>query len=204
MNKGLRWSLALSVAPATDLITLDEAKAHLRVDDAASDTYIENTLIPAALQGFDGAAGCLGRALITQTWLLYLDSFPDSGRAIQVPLSPLQSITSIAYVDTEGASQTWAASKYIVDNEAEPGLVTPAYNEVYPSTRDQLQAVTITYKAGYGLTAATVPERIRQRILIEIADLYEHRQTAVIGVTGIAIPRQPDDLIYSYRVGVIG
>ena len=53
----------------------------------------------------------MGRALLTQTWDMYLDEFPCAGEII-IPLSPLQSVTSVSYVDQHGATQTWASANY--------------------------------------------------------------------------------------------
>jgi uncharacterized phiE125 gp8 family phage protein len=70
--------------------------------------------------------------------------------------------------------QTWAATKYIVDILSQPGRVSLAYGQSYPTTYSEIQAVQIRFVAGYGL-AADVPECIKQAILLKVADLYEHR-----------------------------
>lgn len=197
--RDIHWSMLLSTAPTIEPVSRDEAKAHLRVDDAASDDYIDDQ-ITIARRRYDGIEGILGRALITQTWLLYLDKFPAEGSPILLPLSPLQSVTSLAYVDSGGTSQTWAASEYQVDAKSEPPRIKPAYGEVYPVTRAVPNAVTITAKLGYGDTAATVPLDIRHRILIEVADLYEQRQSVIVGVAAVRSPIEADRLIHNYRV----
>src|SRR4030067_860491 len=84
-------------------------------------------------------------ALITQTWELYLDAFP--AWEIRVPKPTLQSITSIVYTDTDGILQTLAGSMYLVDNKSEPGRITPAFGEVWPVTRAQINAVIVRFVA---------------------------------------------------------
>jgi uncharacterized phiE125 gp8 family phage protein len=74
--------------PATRLLTTDEAKTHLRVDDSAEDGYVDS-LVLTAEHHLDGFSGVLGRALITQTWQRSFDGFP-CGDTIRLPIGPLQ------------------------------------------------------------------------------------------------------------------
>lgn len=58
--------------PAIEPVTLDEAKAHLRVDINAEDSLITRLISDAR----EWVERFLRRSLITQTWALYLDAFP--------------------------------------------------------------------------------------------------------------------------------
>ena len=155
-------------------ITLQEAKDHLRVDSADDDSLIE-ALIAVAVDRVDGRTGTLGRALITQTWDLVCDLFP--WWEIPVPLPPLQSVTSIQYIATDGTLTTLSSSLYKVDTVSEPGRITPAYAQVWPATRDEINAVTVRFVAGYGATAQSVPTPIRQALLLTIGHWYLNRET---------------------------
>lgn len=155
-------------------LTLDEAKDHLRVTGTADDADIAAKLRSAVSQ-LDGAEGLLNRALITQTWAMKLDAFPHCG--FDIPLPPLQSVTSISYVDGDGVTQTLATSVYRVLNAGAPmhkGRVELAYGQCWPTTRCQSQAVTVTFVAGYG-ARNDVPEHIRHLILIMVKEAYDHR-----------------------------
>lgn len=136
-------NLEITVAPASLPISVAEAKRHLRVTGTDEDTHIK-TLIRAATAHVEALTR---RALVTRTAVMRMDAFPSG--AIEVPLAPLRSVTSIAYIDTAGDSQTWAASKYDVDVRSRPGRIEPAYGEVYPSTRDDMNAVTVTFVCGH-------------------------------------------------------
>ncbi|MBI3936772.1 MAG: hypothetical protein HY323_07325 [Betaproteobacteria bacterium] len=143
------------------------------------------------------------RALITQTWKLALNDFPDdSACQLWLPLPPLQSVTSIVYVDTAGDSQTWAASKYQVTTPAGPramhGGILPAYGEYWPSTREQMEAVIVTFVAGYG-AAGAVPQGIKQWMLLAIGDLYEHRQSVIVGAAVTEIKGTVEGLLDPFR-----
>jgi uncharacterized phiE125 gp8 family phage protein len=118
-------------------------------------------------------------ALITQTWDLSLDAFPSW--ELRVPKPPLQSVTSITYVDTDGVTQTLAADQYLVDIKSQPGLITPAYGLVWPSTRAQSNAVTIRFICGFG-AAATVSDETKQWMLVRIKHQYDNRGPNATGI----------------------
>jgi uncharacterized phiE125 gp8 family phage protein len=160
-------SLKPVTTPSEEPVSLQEARAHLRLE-SREDEYLTN-LITAAQRHCESF---LGRALITQTWDLMLDCFPAD--EIEIPLPPLQSITYVKYKDTAGVLQTLDISCYIVDANSQPGRVSPAYGQSWPSTYDEIQSVQIRFVAGYG-AAADVPQSIKSAILIKLADLYEHR-----------------------------
>jgi len=128
-------------APTGYPLALGAVKDHLRVDGQAEDDYITGLMAGAASY----AEGFIWRALLTRPLDLVLDAFPA---VIRPPLPPLRSVTSITYIDTAGASQTLAASKYQVDAKAEPARIKPAYGEVWPGTRAVYNAVTVRYEAG--------------------------------------------------------
>lgn len=183
-------SLKLITAPVAEPITLTEAKAHLRITGADDDTYI-TSLIVAARQG---AEHITGRTLMAQTWELALDWFED---AIRLPRPPLTSITSVKYLDDAGALQTMSASAYLLDDHSEPARLLPAYDTSWPATRTQANAVLIRYVAGYA-SAATVPQEIKNWMLLRIGMLYGSRESVVIGVPIAELPFV-DRLLDAYR-----
>lgn len=193
-------TVTLVTAPTSEPITRAEAKAHLRVDSTAEDTLIDN-LIKAFRFSVDGKDGWLNRALITQTWKLYLDRFPLSSRTpVIVPLPPLQSVTHIKYYDADGTQQTWGASNYVVDSAAEPGLIFPAYNVVWPTTRDMPNAVEIQFVAGYGASSTYIPEAIRQAGLLQIGHWYANRESVAVGASVQTMPQASEWLLRPYHV----
>lgn len=202
-------SFSRTVAPSGSVLTLNEAKTQLKLDaDITEDDAFIQALIDGATQYLDGIDGILNRALLTQTWQLKLDEFPRYNSmvsnvqrdvyAIKLPLPPLQSVSSVQYVDTAGVTQTWASSNYVVDTANEPGRIYPAYDKCYPSIRSQPEAVTITFVAGYG-EAAAVPQPIKSAMLLLIRAWYDHR--AAVGSSHITnkLPYGVDTLLASYK-----
>jgi uncharacterized phiE125 gp8 family phage protein len=162
-------SFQTTIEPSTEPITTAEAKSHIRVDVSTEDTLIDDYIKVARRL----SERLTRRSFITQTITLKLDGF--SGGEIVLPRSPAQSVTSIQYVDTDGATQTWSSSLYDVDTSSEPARVTPAYDEDFPDTRAVANAVTVTYVAGYG-SASDVPEELRLLIRLLVGHYFENRE----------------------------
>jgi uncharacterized phiE125 gp8 family phage protein len=185
----------LVAGPATEPITRAQAKTHCHVTTADEDDGMD--LIIAAARG--RCEQETQRALITQTWDLTFDAFPCE---IDVPSPPLLTVTSINYVDTAGETQLLASSRYQVDAPVGPhcarGRIRPAYGMVWPSTRDQMNAVTIRITAGYGATRVTVPAALRQGMLIDVGTLFEFRQDLIDG-TAIEIPLYAKRIFRRFR-----
>ena len=194
-------SLTLVIAPAEAPISLTRALGHLRVKSGEENDLVAD-LIVAVTTYVDGASGILGRALVTQTWDLKLDRFPVSSLIpIEVQLPPLQSVSSIKYIDTDGVEQEWDNSEYqVASGENSPlARILPAFNESWPITRNQPDAVTIRYVAGYG-TPADVPGAIKSAMLLIIGELYERREEAIAGTIISRIPFGAEALLRSFRV----
>jgi uncharacterized phiE125 gp8 family phage protein len=113
----------------------------------------------------------LQRYLITQTLDAYFDEWPWVDDRSEIRLPPLQSVTSITYVDTNGDTQTLAANRYMVDAVSQPARIRPAYGVTWPSVRDQTNCITVRFVAGYG-AASAVPDCVKTWIKLKIAELH--------------------------------
>lgn len=153
--------------PAEEPITLAEAKLHLRVDHADEDALIEALIAVAR----EKAEHLTGRALVTQTLEWISDVFPD---CIRLWKTPLQSVTSIKYLDAAGNHQTLSESAYWVDSDGAPARIVAVDGQSWPETSTQPNAVRVRYVAGYG-AAADVPESIKQWMKLTIGVLYDRR-----------------------------
>lgn len=163
---------SITSGPAVEPITTAQAKTHLRVDTADEDSYIAG-LVTLARQWVEEMANL---CLITQTVTEKFDNFPYNGGYLTLAKAPVQSITSITYVDTNGATQTWSSAAYETDLIQKPPRILPVYGGTYPSSRLQLSPITVTYVAGYGDEGTDVPEPIRHAMKLLIAELYEGRE----------------------------
>lgn len=168
----------LVTGPAAEPVTLDEAKAHLRVDGDDEDDYI-TSLIVAARQA---AEAYTRRALITQTWRHTGDRFSGT---VTLPHQPVQSVASVE-IDGEALS----SDAYEADTPTGRVKALAAY------AAEDIGGVAITYEAGYGDTASDVPQAIRQAILLMVGHLHENRESQ-------EMPGMAKALLAPYRVMLI-
>lgn len=183
--------LTLVTPPAIEPVTLAEAKSHLRVEATADDSLIQG-LIQAAREAGESFTG---RALIHQTWRLTLDAWPAQplpwwdgvvdgadiagpAVAILLPRPPLASVTEIRTYAANGVATPVPTSVYDVDSSGLPGRVRLSEGQSWPAPGRSLAGIEIDFVAGYGASAAAVPQTIRLGILAEVARLYEHRGDA--------------------------
>lgn len=188
------------IAPTAEPVTVAEAKSSpsFRVDATRDDAAIASLLVVA--RGM--AEGITRRALMQQTLELVLDGFPHDGilNEIVLPCPPLASVTSIKYIDTNGAEQTLASTEYTVDTSSEPGRVYPAFAKAWPGTRGVPNDVRVRYVAGYA-SAAHVPEEIKAWIRMRAGTLYDNPQAVVVGQTVESVPKDfIDGLLDDWRV----
>lgn len=166
-------SLTLISGPSAEPITLAEAKLHCRVDaDLTADDALITALIVAARERAEHE---LGRALISQTWERVLDAFPADDD-ILLGMPPVQSITSVKYIDPTGVEQTVSGSLYVLDKERE-GWAILAAGATWPDTMDTANAVRVRFVAGE-TSAASVPESIKLWIRLHVGEWYASRELA--------------------------
>lgn len=160
----------LITPPAALAVTLDQARANLRIDGTSMDA-----LITTFLEGITEALEHeLGRALITQCWRVTLDAFPStSPAAIRLARAPLVSVQSIQYFDLAGVLQTLDPATYIVDTVSAPGRVVPAPGCTWPQAQARVNAVAVNYTCGYGATADSTPKNVRLYVLAKLVEQFE-------------------------------
>lgn len=187
----------LITPPVKQPLTINEVRDHCRASRTTvtvDDPYI-STLIDAAV-GY--AEHVTGRAIMTQTWEYIADCFSSELHLIKCPV---QSITSIKYLDNAGAEQTLATSLYRVDLDSEPARITPAYAQTWPPTYSVNAAVRIRFVSGY-TTADLVPRALRHAMLLLIAAWYENRESFIVGqgFTTQNIPIHAEKILLQDRV----
>ena len=158
-----------TVEPTIEPITLEELKDRVRVTGCDDDAQLTQ-MLKAARQQVEADSY---RRLITQTVVGYMDAFRWV-REIEMRMAPIQSITSIAYTDMNGDAQTFSASNYSTDIISSPPRIVLKTNQtLWDYTEDNTpNAVAITFVAGYGTTAASVPVQARLAIVEYARLLY--------------------------------
>jgi uncharacterized phiE125 gp8 family phage protein len=186
-----------ATSPATEPVTLAEAKSHLRVDYSTEDAYI-TALIVAARSYCEELTG---RAFAQRTFTATLDEFPSLGADIVVPRAPLVSVQSLSYRDGNGVAVTMTANTdYRVTTSVLPGRIRlPVTTGAWPATRRIDDAVTIAFTAG----AATAPATAKQAMLLLIGHWFENRESVVQGTISTAVQTTTRALLSTLRLGDI-
>lgn len=188
-----QYRRVIQTAPAAEPVTLAEVKRQRNIFSTDHDTELTR-LITAARQYVERY---LNRALISQTWDLYIDAFPTQ---IIVPLPPLQSITTVKYYDTAGVQQTLSSALYtVVSQTSGPAVITPAVDQSWPDIQTRPNAVEVRFVAGYGAASTAVPEPIRQALFLLIGQWSENTE-ASLPQSLSEIPFGVRALLDTYRV----
>jgi uncharacterized phiE125 gp8 family phage protein len=186
--------LVLTSGPASEPVTLAEAKAHLRVDHTSEDALIASLILTSRLH----IEAALGLALITQSWRLELDAWPHNS-IVEVPLRPLQSVTAVRVRTQTGTTILVPADDYIFDTAAAPPRVAPV-NGGWPTAGRRIAGIELDLLAGFGPGAADVPAPIRQALLMLVAHWYEHRDPVEVGQPATRVPLAVSQLLMPYRM----
>jgi len=177
--------LVRTVEPTLEPVSLQEQKDHARILDSQEDDVIGSYITAARAQ----CEATQGQAYVTQTWRKQIDRFPvyrrlNPHRAIYLDRPPLQAVTSVTYIATDGTSTVMPSSDYVVNTDARPGYITPKYNSSWPTAQFVPNAVTVVYQAGYGGTgasvsattsAAQVPAQTKLAIKVLAQHYYQNR-----------------------------
>ena len=142
-------------------VSIEEVKAHLRLDSQAEDDYLQE-LIKAATNSVESY---LGRSLLKQTWSITQTTQEPLVR-IKLPNPPLMEIISVKSIHSN-VKQTEIKRFILARGGAVPEI------EVITESK----GVEIVYSAGYGDQPKHVPDAIRQAILMLIAELYLNRES---------------------------
>ena len=153
--------------PVALALTMADARKALRIeeDDTSLDTMIEIWVAGITAE----AETQTRRAFVNRGMRVTLDAFPD---AIQLS-APTFSVEAVRYLDPDGVDRTLAPADYYVDKVTTPGYIVPARGRAWPATEAHVNAVTVDYTAGYGPTAATVPDTVRLYILARLTEMFD-------------------------------
>lgn len=222
MNFGLTQYADSPTAPA---LTRAEAKLHLRVDFDDNDSLID-ALVDAATQ--QAEAYCCA-AITARDYLMTLSAFPrvsagqsgpdpdwheypsrfgHSGRpsrfpwALQFPVWPVVSVSSVQYLDTAGTLQTLSSSVYAQALDRRPPYIVPLPNQVWPVTYAQPDAVRVRFRAGMAEANGGIPAAVKAAICLILGHLYENREDVAGGMGGTPgeIPMGSRYLLNPYRM----
>lgn len=178
-DEGVRWFSRRTVEPTTLPFNLGFLRDRvLRTANGDVEDDVIEAYLRAAIQA---AEQDTRRALELQTWELVLSGFPWG--AIELPRPPLLAVTSVAYYDDDEAEQTLTASpaQYLTvpSGRYTRAKLTPLVGETWPTTPARLDAVTITYEAGFADPRDGEYQLIKSGIGLMVDELYKQRSLSV-------------------------
>jgi uncharacterized phiE125 gp8 family phage protein len=176
--------------PASEPLSLAEAKNYLRVEHGADDALIAAMIAAARVQ----VESLTRRALVMQSWRIVLDRWPSPGR-VASPVSPLREVLAARVRDAAGEAQALDLDMFIANTAPSPGLIAFDGARVIHPVQD-IAGIEIDIAAGYG-AAADVPAPLVQAIRLLLARAYEYRGG---GEPGTALPAGIAELLAPYRV----
>lgn len=189
--------LRLVTPPEEPVVSLAEAKAHLRIFHDDDNDYV-SSLVDAATDNLDGASGWLGLALAPQEWEYSTDAFP-CGKALRLPLAPLLSVEAVSYTAADGSDAVFSDFRASGIGTRQPGYVV-RFGDSWPVIATEMDAVRVTFKCGFADASgiAAVPTAIKHAILLMVGHWYENRE-AVTETKVTDLPMAVASLLNPYR-----
>lgn len=179
-------------------VTLEEAKAHLRLTTSDEDDLIEEAISAAR----DWCERYLDLAIPEQTITAVFDEWPDDDH-LDLPFSNLLSVTSVKYLDAAGVQQTLSTSVYGVDTYHTPGRIYLKANQVWPMPiAEEHNAIEAVYQAGFAEATTGVqdcPKSIKQAIKLLVGHWFENRETSIVGMSIAELPLGVTACLDRYR-----
>lgn len=189
----------LVTGPASEPLTLEEAKKHLNVDFDDDDALIM-MFLKAARQN---AEIYTGRALISQVWDLFLNEFPSDGSPIKLLPAPVIEVQGVFYGSSPEAEMD--AAGYLLDKSSAPARLGLVSGGSWPAVTAYTNAVRIRFRSGFvddelSPEVGEVPYDIKAAILLNLGTLYANRESVVTGTIASKLPWAAEDLLRRHRV----
>lgn len=141
--------------------------------------------------------------LITQTWEQYEAAWAADGR-IKLGKPRVLAVSEVSYTLEAGTPAVLSAATYLSDliNPFDQAVILKT-DQTWPAdTLYQLNPIKITFTCGFGAAAADVPQSLKHWIMLFAANLYEHRESAIVANMTQALTELKflDGLLDNYRI----
>lgn len=167
------------VSAASTPVSLQEVMDRLH-HPQDNQVYVESTRRAA----HDMVSELSGRCLGPETWDA---SFAEASGSLQLPKSPVQSITSITYFDVTGAVQTAEVADFLLFAGQDRASIAPNEGRTWPTLQRREDALTIRFVAGY----TVLPDALRVAVLIAAESIFD----------SVPFPPAMEVMIESHRLG---
>lgn len=165
------------ITPPEPVVTIDEAKRHLK-QDSDDDAALITSYVAAATEHLDGPEGWLGRAIGVQTLEARFGVF--DGDEIRLPYKPIIDLVGASWIGADRVEHVGEVEDFDLFGDY---LAPESGSWVWEGCSLKREAIRVRYRAGYmprnvgGAAVSTVPEPIKAAILLMTGDLYRNRST---------------------------
>lgn len=192
-NLGTRSGHRIDTEPAAEPVTLTEVKEQLNITGTDNDDFLTDC-ISQARQMLENKYNL---ALITQTWELTLDGWPQTSEKwwdgvrqlpttelynsgapthLALPRYPLQSVSTITtYAEDDTSTAVTVATVFFSDTASYPGRLVLRTGQSWPTYTRLANGLEIKYIAGFGDAGSDVPITIRRAVINLIGYLFSKR-----------------------------
>jgi len=151
-----------------DIVSVADLKSHLRVDVTDDDTLIES-FRDAAISWIEQISG---RVMGDVDCVAYIDRFMN----VTLDVGPVNSISSIEYIDINGDVQTLSTNCYFVDIAGTHARIK--FHDVPDLYDYAMNRVIINCNVGHAENA--IPKPMIHAVRLLVAHMYENRAAAEI------------------------
>lgn len=183
---------ALITPPASEALTLAEAKAHLRLDTDDENALVTQLIVVAR----EHLERTTGLSLMTQHWRLYLDSISEDG-VIPIAKGPVQAIESLTVYDEDGVPTAFSLQGHVLDAAARPARLM-LRQRLVPGRA--VNGIEIDFVAGFSDSANTVPDTLKRAMLTHVAQMFSCRGVVGIEDQPALIPPGYDRLVAPFLI----
>lgn len=159
------WYPLILPPPTTEPVTLEMAKAQVRVGGSDEDATL--TRLAKAARAYCEAY--TGRALGSRSVTISCDGFADLAR---LPVAPVSAVSAITYTDTDGAAATVDAADYELRTDGLESSIAWIADGTWPAVKPGTR-VKMTATVG-----ADVPDDVLHAMCLHVGDSFEVRENA--------------------------
>lgn len=178
----------------TQIVSTADLKTHLKITFSDEDDYIA-LLEKAAVRRIEEF---LNNFLLSTQLVQYGANFSDLEILFKGP--GLTEEITVSYKDN-GNWRVFGTQNANIEyvNKINPPRIYLLESATTPTTDDVFEAWKAEYFVGYS-SVSNIPNAIIQAIKITVADLYENRQSVIVGKVVSEIPRTAQYLINPFKI----
>lgn len=154
-------------------VTMEAARLVCRVDGDGEDMLLAGYIAQARSE----AETLMRRPIMTATFEKSTDYFSD----VLVLDHPRATVEWVRYIDVDGNLRALDPQDYKVDgrSDVEGTYIVPAAGRRWPEARDEVSAVTVRYRAGFGMLPSEIPQEIATWVLVRVRSIYNDKLQAI-------------------------